>query len=97
MNDLFLLGLLAIGVFAVLYVLTIIVALALYNKNKKEYEEFRDKVNKERREFEAMTYKRMEEQRKEMNQSRVISHVNKELDKHFKEWVGMYGINYKSF
>ncbi|MCO0861864.1 hypothetical protein WL766_06325 [Staphylococcus pasteuri] len=85
MNDLFLLGLLAIGVFAVLYVLTIIVALALYNKNKKEYEEFRDKVNKERREFEAMTYKRMEEQRKEMNQSRVISHVNKELDKHFKE------------
>ncbi|MBM6506680.1 hypothetical protein ACO2FM_06820 [Staphylococcus pasteuri] len=85
MNDLFLLGLLAIGVFAVLYVLTIIVALALYNKNKKEYEEFRDKVNKERREFEAMAYKRMEEQRKEMNQSRVISHVNKELDKHFKE------------
>lgn len=85
MNDLFLLGLLAIGVFAVLYVLTIIVALALYNKNKKEYEEFRDKVNKESREFEAMTYKRMEEQRKEMNQSRVISHVNKELDKHFKE------------
>lgn len=97
MNDLFLLGLLAIGVFAVLYVLTIIVALALYNKNKKEYEEFRDKVNKERREFEAMAYKRMEEQRKEMNQSRVISHVNKELDKHFKELVGMYGINYKSF
>ncbi|MGE8022965.1 hypothetical protein ACQKNQ_01455 [Staphylococcus pasteuri] len=85
MNDLFLLGLLAIGVFAVLYVLTIIVALALYNKNKKEYEEFRDKVNKERRQFEAMAYKRMEEQRKEMNQSRVISHVNKELDKHFKE------------
>ena len=85
MNDLFLLGLVAIGVFAVLYVLTIIVALALYNKNKKEYEEFRDKVNKERREFEAMAYKRMEEQRKEMNQSRVISHVNKELDKHFKE------------
>ncbi|MCR1798363.1 hypothetical protein NSA29_12570, partial [Staphylococcus warneri] len=73
MNDLFLLGLLAIGVFATLYVLTIIVALALYNKNKKEYEEFRDKVNKERREFEAMANKRMEEQRKEMNQSRVIS------------------------
>lgn len=85
MNDLFLLGLLAIGVFATLYVLTIIVALALYNKNKKEYEEFRDKVNKERREFEAMANKRMEGQRKEMNQSRVISHVNKELDKHFKE------------
>jgi len=58
---------------------------AAYYENKKEYEEFRDKVNKERREFEAMAYKRMEEQRKEMNQSRVISHVNKELDKHFKE------------
>lgn len=85
MNDLFLLGLLAIGAFATLYVLTIIVALALYNKNKKENEEFRDKVNKERREFEIMANKRMEERRKEMNQSRVISHVNKELDKHFKE------------
>lgn len=85
MNDLFLLGLLAIGAFATLYVLTIIVALALYNKNKKENEEFRDKVNKERHEFEAMANKRMEEQRKELNQSRVISHVNKELDKHFKE------------
>lgn len=36
-----------------------------------------------------MANKRMEEQRKEMNQSRVISRVNKELDKHFKEWVGM--------
>lgn len=32
-----------------------------------------------------MANKRMEEQRKEMNQSRVISRVNKELDKHFKE------------
>lgn len=57
----------------------------LYKKNKKDFETFKERTDREHREFEAMANKRMEEQRKEMNQSRVISHVNKELDKYFKE------------
>ena len=84
-NNLFILGLLAIGVFATLYVLTIIVALALYKKNKKDFETFKGRTDREYRKFEDMANKRREERRKEMNQSRVISRVNKELDKHFKE------------
>lgn len=83
MNDLLLLGLLAIGVFTTIYVLTLSVVLVLYNKNKKDFETFKKRTDREYREFEAMANKRMEEQRKEMNKSRVISHVNKELDKHF--------------
>lgn len=85
MNDLLLLGLLAIGVFTTMYVLTLSVVLALYKKNKKDFETFKGRTDREYRKFEAMANKRMEERRKEMNQSRVISRVNKELDKHFKE------------
>lgn len=85
MNDLLLLGLLAIGVFTTMYVLTLSVVLLLYKKNKKDFETFKERTDREYREFEAMANKKMEERRKEMNQSRVISRVNKELDKHFKE------------
>lgn len=85
MSDLLLLGLLAIGVFTTMYVLTLSVVLVLYKMNKKDFETFRGRTDRECREFEAMANKRMEEQRKEMNQSRVISRVNKELDKRFKE------------
>ena len=86
MNDLLLLlGLLAIGVFTTIYVLTLSVVLVLYKKNKNDFETFKERTDREYREFEAMANKRMEERRKEMNQSRVISRVNKELDKHFKE------------
>ncbi|PTI24000.1 hypothetical protein BU080_07825 [Staphylococcus warneri] len=85
MSDLLLLGLLAIGVFTTMYVLTLSVVLVLYKKNKIDFETFKERTDREYREFEAMANKKMEEQRKEMNQSRVISHVNKELDKHFKE------------
>lgn len=85
MSDLLLLGLLAIGVFTTMYVLTLSVVLVLYKMNKKDFETFKGRTDREYREFEAMANKKMEEQRKEMNQSRVISRVNKELDKHFKE------------
>ena len=67
MNDLLLLGLLAIGVFTTMYVLTLSVVLVLYKKNKKDFETFKERTDREYREFEAMANKRLEEQRKEMN------------------------------
>lgn len=77
MNDLLLLGLLAIGVFTTIYVLTLSVVLVLYNKNKKDFKTFKKRTDREYREFEAMANKRMEEQRKYLDERKLKRNSSK--------------------
>ena len=78
MNGLVLLGLLAIGVFTTMYVLVFNVFLSMYNENKKDFEQYKKRVYREYREFEAMANKRMEEQCKENERMTLVEAEDKE-------------------